>query len=247
MIKRIAIVIVIFLIGFSLWFLFTLNTSNDKAEIYLLTESRFILNEMDESLKLHYFTKMKDTDLFSKEDTIYLHNEEETIKFMVELESIKTFHNEMLFDDLYYGYEVVLTLPSITDSYYIENCYITYSHKERSRRLFIGELYVEYQIEINNYSFQSLEGIKSDIPQISQIIVSIDSQSEILDVMVGPYQISHFISDNILVLNLAPMKYLFWDTYVKIITDEGEYYLPQFTYFRNYELLSFGFYERYVI
>src|SRR5690606_1584372 len=104
MIKKISVVLVLGLIGVSLWFLLTPSNMSDKTEIYLVTESRFILNKENESLKIHYFTRTEEYNLFSEDDIVYLHNEDETIKFIVELIEIKSFHNEMLLDELFYGY-----------------------------------------------------------------------------------------------------------------------------------------------
>ena len=247
MIKKISVVLVLGLIGVSLWFLLTPSNMSDKTEIYLVTESRFILNEENESLKIHYFAKTEEYNLFSEDDIIYLHNEDETIKFIVELIEIKSFHNEMLLDEIFYGYEVLLTLPSITDCYYIDACYVSFDHNDRTYRFFIGELYVEYQQVIHNLPFQGLEGIKSDTPKLSQIIVNITDDVDISEMWIGPYDISFFMADDLLVCNLPEMTYLFWDTYVKIVTNDGVFYLPQFSYFINYELLSFGIFERYVI
>src|SRR5690606_4097871 len=107
--------------------------------------------------------------------------------------------------------------------------------------------YVEYQQVIHNLPFQGLEGIKSDTPKLSQIIVNITDDVDISEMWIGPYDISFFMADDLLVCNLPEMTYLFWDTYVKIVTNDGVFYLPQFSYFINYELLSFGIFERYVI
>ncbi len=246
MIKKLIIIGVVLLIGFSLWFMLTNHSNSEPTEIYLISESRFILNDQAETLKLHYFTNKKDFKLFEKDDIIYLHNDSEALKFFIDLIEIKSFHNEMLFDQLFYGYEVILSLPMIEDSYYLENCFISWNNRFETKRIFIGELYVEYVKDIINFPFQGLEGIKGDFPKLSQIIVNVNDSVEIYEVKIGSYDINYFASDGLLVLNIPEMTYLFYDTYVKIITNEGDTYLPQFVYFKNYELLSFSLYQRYV-
>lgn len=247
MIKKIVIVLVFLIICFGLWFVFSLKSNDGKTEVFMITESRYILNNQDERLKLHYFTKKNDYKLFSKDDLIYLHNKSETIKFLIDLIEIKSYHNEIFFEEIYYGYEMILTLPLITDSYYIEDCYISWNQSYQTRSMFIGELFVESNEDIRSFPFQGLEGIKGETPRLSQIIVNIKDDTEISNVTIGPHEIPYFVTDDLLVLNMPEITYLFWDTYVKISTTEGDFYLPQFVYFRNYELLRFGMFERYVI
>lgn len=220
----------------------------EVKEIRVITESHYVLYAQDLTVGVKYFSKTK--DVLNVSDILggFIYNSDESIKFIIEDISIKKIHDERYIDDLYYGYELHFKLPDITDSYFLESMYLKLSIKDHNYEFFVGSLFVEYPKEADMYvNWYGIEGIKDIGPRLSQIIVDIYDTSPIDAIYIGSTQVDYFMGVDNIVINVKPNAYVFMTTFVKISTDLGVTYLPNFTYFMNYELLSSGLHYNYVI
>ena len=80
-----------------------------------------------------------------------------------------------------------------------------------------------------------------------QIIVDVSLRTEIDSIYVGPDETPFHLGLDNIIIQVLSNDYLFNTTFVKIITSEGITYLPNFSYFVNYELLSARLHHNYVI
>lgn len=216
--------------------------------IKVISESHYILYEPTQKIKVKFFTINRDLiqayDIFGG----FIENEDASIKFIADTIEVHKVHNEYYLDELYYGYELHLKLPEITDSYYLESFYLKLYIQDKVYSFFAGSLYVEYPIDNENYiEWYGLEGIKDDGPQLFQILVDLKHVDIIDSIQIGPNMVDFFMGINNLVIQVEPNSFVFTSTFVRINTHLGVTYLPNFTYFMNYELLSSGLYVTYRI
>lgn len=216
--------------------------------IKVISESHYILYDNAQKIKVKFFTVKR--DLIQGEDILggFIQNDDASIKFMIDTIEVVKIHNESYLNEVYYGYELHINLPEITDTYYLESLYLKLNIQDKVYSFFAGSLYVEYpQINENYIEWYGLEGIKDDGPQLFQILVDLKQQDLIEEIQIGPNIVDFFIGLNNLVIEVEPNPYVFSSTFVKINTYLGVTYLPNFTYFMNYELLSSGLYVTYRI
>lgn len=216
--------------------------------IKVISESHYILYDDAQKVKVKFFTLSK--DLIQSHDISggFIQNEDASIKFIADTILVLKIHNEHYLDETYYGYELQFLLPEITDSYYLESFYLKVNIKDKVYSFFAGSLYVEYPENNENYiEWYGLEGIKDDGPKLFQILVDLKHLDLIDDIQIGPDVVDFFLGLNNLVIQVKPNPYVFTSTFVKINTYLGVTYLPNFTYFMNYELLSSGLYVTYRI
>lgn len=220
-----------------------------ERDFLVLSESHFILNDSTNQLTISYFTNDNKFKLVDDNTSGFIQNEDETIKFMIENIKENSSYTEKYKNQKYYGYEIKIDLPQIDDTFYIEKAYIKLTTKTKKYNLFIGELFIIYEDEINYYKFSGLEGLKREVGKLSQILVNINEIDNIDGIYLGPYQCDYFIyDDKLLVINInEKIKYLLFETTVKIIINNNNYYLPYFKYFYDYELLKSGNFQKYLI
>jgi hypothetical protein len=248
MIKKIIWISVIVLVIFAVWFLISSLFRSNKTELYILQETHMILYDEEAQLTVHYFTNHEDFKFIDSDTVVFLQNDDSTFKFPIDYIHVKPYHNEVYFDTLYYGYELSFKLPELTGNYHLNKAYLYFERDNKQVRYSLGELYVEYLEDYHMYPFTSLEGIKKNTPHLSQIIVDSNNIMSPYKVYIGPYEASFFHSDEMLVVNIPTViRYLFSNTYVKVLIDNETYIVPQFNYFRNYEQLESGFVEKYTI
>lgn len=217
-------------------------------EIYIIKESHYVLYDDEKTIGVKYFSKTK--NIINKDDIDggFIYNSDQSIKFMLETIDIKKIHDEHYLDSMYYGYELIFKLPEITDSYFIEDFNIKLTINSNPYEFFVGSLYVEYPEENSKYvDWYGIEGIKEHLPRLSQILVDVHTMVTIDEIYVGPYRSDFFTGLDNIVINLDANMYVFTTTFVKIYTELGVTYLPNFTYFMNYELLSSGMHQNYII
>jgi hypothetical protein len=216
--------------------------------IKVISESHYILYDNAQKIKIKFFTISRE---LIQEDNIFggfIENEDASIKFIADTIEVVKIHNEYYLDAVYYGYELHLKLPDITDSYYLESFYLKLNIQDKVYSFFAGSLYVEYPVDNENFiEWYGLEGIKDDGPQLFQILVDLKYLDVIDDIQIGPNMVDFFIGVNNLVIQVEPNPYVFSSTFVRINTHLGVTYLPNFTYFMNYELLNSGLYVTYRI
>lgn len=217
-------------------------------EIYVISESHYILYESDMMVDIKYFSTTKDILNIENISSAFIYNSDQTIKFQIETLEIKKIHDERYLDALHYGYALQLKLPEITDSYYMESLYIKIDLTDKNYEFFAGSLYVEYPLDNANYiQWYGIEGIKDNLPRLSQILIDVHTSVQVEAAYVGPWLTTHFLGSGNIVLNIAPNDYVFTTTFVKIHTSLGITYLPNFSYFVSYELLNAGLHHNYVI
>jgi len=216
--------------------------------IKVISESHYILYDKTQKIKVKFFTTSR--DLIQTHDISggFIQNEDASIKFIADTINVVKIHNEHYFGDTYYGYELHIELPEITDSYYMESFNLKLNIQDKVYSLFAGSLYVEYPETNENYiEWYGIEGIKDEGPQLYQILVDLKQLDIIESIQIGPHSVDFFLGLNNLVIQVEPNPYVFTSTFVKINTYLGITYLPNFTYFMNYELLSSGLYVTYRI
>jgi len=217
-------------------------------EILVVPESHYILYEQDKTISMKYFSTKKDILDERMILSTFIYNADETIKFQIEAVYIDTYHNEQYQDKTYYGYELILTLPEIDATYLMDKLYIKINYNHDIYEFFAGTLYVEYPEQQANYiHWYGIEGIKDDLPRLFQIIVDVSLRTEIDSIYVGPDETPFHLGLDNIIIQVLSNDYLFNTTFVKIITSEGITYLPNFSYFVNYELLSARLHHNYVI
>ncbi len=226
----------------------SLLPKKEAIEVLFLSQSNYILYEKDCQLSFIYFTNDPNYELIDEYSAGFIENEDQSLKFIVDQISQVKIHNEMFRGQTYYGYKIYVNLPDITGSYYMEKLYLKLDTHGQSYHFFAGELFVEYQTGYDKLiPWTGLEGIKKTSPQLSQIIVDVSDYVQIDAVYIGPYLVTYFYGNNELIIHAPEDTYLFNETYVKIVTDMGITYLPQFNYFSNYQLLISGYYSKHLI
>src|SRR5690554_65391 len=217
-------------------------------EILVISESHYILYEPDMTIGIKFFSSRKQLIKKTDIDGGFIQNGDQSLKFLLVDLNIEKIHDERFLDTLYFGYELQFKLPEITDSYYMEELFLRLKIKGEYYELFGGSLYVEYPEMNDKYlDWFGIEGIKKDVPKLFQILVDVYDVIPIEKIVVGPENADFFIGSDNIVIQIPENKYVFTTTFVKIYTDFGVTYLPNFEYFINYELLSSGFYKGYVI
>jgi len=242
------VVFTIIAVGLIMLLIYLYKPDNDGKSIYVISERHVILYEPNQTFGIKYFSETKDILTIDDIEGGFMYNSDASIKFIAEIIHIKKIHNERYLDKLHYGYELLLKLPDITDSYTIDNLFLNLILIESSYEFFVGSLSVEYPEEGDNYiGWHGLEGIKSSGPTLSQIIVDLKHEIPIIKVWIGENEVESFYGVNSLIINVDHSNYVFMTTFVKILTENGVTYLPNFTYFMNYELLNSGLHHNYII
>ncbi|WP_025724661.1 hypothetical protein [Acholeplasma granularum] len=227
---------------------FMLMPKKDPTKLIFIKQNHYILYDNEEKIRIKYFTRTKEYDLSSQINSGFIQNNDESYKFLIESLMIEKMHDEVYLGDLYYGYEMLINLPNVSDSYYLENFIINLKINDKKYRFDVGSLYVEYPEYNDNYiKWYGLEGIKNNSVQLSQIIVDINEDTPILNILLADQLLDYFMLDQSIIINMNEHFELFNRTYIKIITLDGITYLPNFTYFNNYELLSHTKGSSYVI
>src|SRR5690554_651043 len=242
------VVFTVVVIGLIMLLIYLYKPKTIDKSIYVITERHVILYEPNQSFGIKYFSETKDILTMDDIEGGFIYNRDASIKFIAEITQIKKIHNERYLDKIHYGYELLLKLPDITDSYTMENLFLNLILKENSLELFAGSLTVEYPEANDNYiDWYGLEGIKSNGPTLSQIIVDLKHEVPIMNVWIGTTEVESFYGLNSLIINVDDSNYVFMTTFVKILTENGVTYLPNFTYFINYELMDSGLHQHYII
>lgn len=242
------VVFTIIAVGLIMLLIYLYKPDNDGKSIYVISERHVILYEPNQTFGIKYFSETKDILTIDDIEGGFIYNSDASIKFIAEIIHIKKIHNERYLDKLHYGYELLLKLPDITDSYTMENLFLNLILKESRFELFAGSLTVEYPEANDNYiDWYGLEGIKSNGPTLSQIIVDLKHEVPIMNVWIGTTEVESFYGLNSLIINVDDSNYVFMTTFVKILTENGVTYLPNFTYFINYELMDSGLHQHYII
>lgn len=218
------------------------------TEVIFLNQSHYILYDVDSEVSMIYFTNDPDYHLINKYSAGFIENEDLSIRFIIDQFKQTKIHNENYQDITYFGYKITFSLPDITDSYYMEKLYLNLDTNGKEYRFFAGELFVEYHDFYEKIiPWTGLEGIKKESPQLSQIVIDVNEKVDINEVFIGPHQVTFFYGDSVLIIDAPDDTYIFYDTYVKIETELGVTYIPQFNYFSNYQLLHSGFYIKLLI
>ena len=242
------IVFTVVVIGLIMLLIYLYKPKTIDKSIYVITERHVILYEPNQSFGIKYFSETEDILTMEDIEGGFIYNSDASIKFIAEISGIKKIHNERYLDKLHYGYELLIKLPDITDSYTMESLFLNLTLKESNYELFAGSLTVEYPEPHDNYiDWYGLEGIKNHGPTLSQIIVDLKHKVPIIKVTIGTSEVESFYGLNSLIINVDDSNYVFMTTFVKILTENGVTYLPNFTYFINYELMDSGLHQHYII
>lgn len=238
------ICLVIVIVGILLW---RKEDQTESVDLIFLTESHYILYDEDQYLDIDFYSNRQEINLMDDALTCFIHNEDESIKFMIEDILLKSIHSEQFEEKTFYGYRLKLKLPQINDSYYIDKLYVKIDNLWINESFYAGELFVKYkQNETNDFKWSGLEGIKNNSVQLKQIVIDVLSEVDI-QVFIGPHELSFTYYQNQLIIQVDMYRYLMHQTYVEIITNEGSTYLPYFNYFMHYEMLKTGMFRRYTL
>jgi len=214
---------------------------NDNFELYFIQESQYLLNDGKTSLKIEYFTSDESFKLLEPDDVCFLTNENEDIKFITNVITDRSIHQEYYKNKLFYGREVNIELPKIDTSIKFDKLYFHFKYQGQKHKVFVGSLYIEYSNEISKNIIKSLEGIKHDnFPRLKQIIVELNDEYQIDEIVIGDTICSYYQVDKTLVIHFFDEPYVCHTAYLKIIICNEVYYVGNFKFFYNYELLNSG-------
>lgn len=229
--------------------MFVINTYKKQEDtyVYVITESHYVLTDLTNKMAFTYFTNNKNFSFIDENTYGIMINEDDTIRFPIDSFEVEDTHDEYLNGELLYGFKIWFQLPEITTSYYFKEFYLKFISIDKKVQIYLGDLYVEYEETSNQFfKWNKLNGTKKDTPQISQILVGVPYEQAIEEIYIGPHRVDYFYADKQLVIKAPDDVFVFLNTYVKVVTEEGITYLPQMPYIINYELLSKGLYHKYM-
>lgn len=244
--KYVYLISILIILAVILTFIF--QPKKPTREVLFLNETHYILNDGTTPLNFTYFTNDKDFLLIEEDSYGFIENEDKTFKFIAEDLKISEIHTEIYRKQTFYGYQISIKLPDINGTYHFEKLYFKLYSFGNDYHFFVGELYVEYPMEdFKDLKWIGLEGIKASTPKLKQILIDVQSEVLINEIHIGPHLVDYYYMDKLLVINVPEELYIFHSTYIKIIIGNQVSYLPNFKYFINYELLSSGYHQKYLI